>query len=67
MIMTITVKMSTVAVVKRRPEKNSGSNGIQTYDFKCNTSAALDPTELTSQVEAGFNFHFPHTCSRGLN
>ena len=44
--------VSTQAVEKKKPEKNSGLNGNRTHDL-CDTGAALSPTELSSQLGAG--------------
>ena len=43
---------TTWAVVKIRPEKNSGLYAIWTHDL-CDTGAAFLPTDLTSQQGAG--------------
>ena len=39
-ILIIAVKHTTWAVVKLKPEKNSGQNGIRTHDL-CDTGAVL--------------------------
>ena len=46
----ITVKRTTEAVVKLKPEKNSGLNGIRTHNL-CDTGAGALPTELSRHWE----------------
>ena len=46
MITAVTHKPKTV--VKLKPEKNAGLNGIRTHDL-CHTGAVTLPTELSSQ------------------
>ena len=48
----IEVIYATYAAAKRKPEENSGLYRIQSLDL-CNTSAALKPIKLTSQLGAG--------------
>ena len=40
-------------LIKEQPDKNSGLCGIRTYDL-CDTGAALQPTELSSQLSIGY-------------
>ena len=48
----IAVKVFQLQQLKRRNLKNSGLNGNQAHDL-CDTGAALQPTELSSQLGAG--------------
>ena len=45
----IAVKVFQLEQLKRRNLKNSGSNGNRTHDL-CDTGTALQPTELSSQL-----------------
>ena len=47
--MIIAVIYATSVVAKRKPEKNSGLNGIQTHDL-CGTGASALPIELQYQA-----------------
>ena len=50
----------TFAVGKIKPEKKNTSDlyGVRILDF-CDTSAALLPVELTSQLEISYESYFP--------
>ena len=45
----IEVKYATSAVVKLKPEKNSGLNGIQTHDVPLQYQCSALPTELSTE------------------
>ena len=50
--MIIGVTYATQAVAKKKPEKESGLNGIRTHDL-CDTGCSALPIELSSQLGAG--------------